>query len=1087
MAYLLHTIQEPQTVTHSLVVELAPKTNYVVVSRKTTLEFFRFGPDQPFLTLVLKMRLEDPVEALTKAPSRCGEYEFLVAMYLDRIRFLELKNDKMDPIWDIKMCRVPGLFRLEIGTKLIFQHGLWPCLLIYQYQGYVSAVDLCKIYRLEARPTKTVTCPIGNITVKELAMLDTDQPTFAVLYRDYEFKHSLRYYEYDSRKENFKMVCQFYEFKETPLLLFAVSAGVVVVSDLRVFFMAKPGKSVMLHERLEESASCRRNVVTLSLDPGFLGLNFESATQIDPHRYLMCSDSGQTVILYLKVIQKKNTVVEEFRTIYLGKSTVALSLYHVEQNVFFASSKLSRSILFRVLPSHPHIHVLSILRSSPPVLDVNFRPGVGGYIPELWVCQGGFHSGEFRRLLPRKYQLKHLTTVTLCKLDASSMFVWESENIAVISLHDSQGLFIERYNVDLSNPKIATKWNGSQAYETLGNPFLRIGDAKMVGGSVRILEVSDAQRDEHALMGRILRDGSKVYLRWDNKLVYEGSKTIICDMPEVTQVSCFDVLERDNLQVLVTSWNGKVSWFQFDLKKSTAKQISTSINRSGFQAGAFFQGAREQGHELVVAVDDLGSIIQLSRGSKQEIVETPGTASASPYKLLSCQGVDLVVQYNTQCVLALVPTPGSVFLKQTEVFKSTIDIMDCRLWKSGDQMFLAILVKNGTFNIFTLETSTNDEAFFSDKLLLKSLHVPGTDSSVVIQIEQTLNSETGRMERNLVLKLIDEKSLQVLDTYDDKQVSRNFVDLSLLPDRGGLRLGEDAFVVANNVSDWAEKLLLFRVTEGKMVKASQTPVSGSVPRSMVINKIHRYGLYFHLVGDSHVIVCLKKSENGYKWSVFNLDFKNIGYFRVDCCSLHGERDILERAILVGDASHGMTIFPYPHQGETIDLPYRPCFLTCCATVFYRDYDLLVYGDSVGNLGGAKIWKTGEKFSSSQVFACNVGDQINVIKSFESYVVVGTAGGGLFSVSLEKLWSAEIEKSYDEVNGHLSENGISLYKPVQDWKDIDSGSASREAFGIFDGEVLKFLQKMAHDARQKCKTAFSNSSTIDGIVYNLDKW
>lgn len=1083
MAHVLHTLQKPQCARHCLIGNLgADQNRWIALSRAETVEIYRF--ETPLLVPSTAIEVGGPVLALQLIPSHDRNHELLAVLVASQVLILDCSQERK-LVYTIDSKVVEAHQHVETPQVLFKEADGKGCLVIHLHLGFVTVVDLSEFYKTKRgrdfRASRTFS--IGNVTVKQLAMLETSKPMFAALYRDFEFRHSLRYYTLDPTLRSCAVESQFDEFKEAPLLLFTTPHGAVVVSDLNIFFFPNPGQKVLLNLQSPDVTSAR-NVVTLSLQT-YLGSRFQAAARIDADRYLLTTDSGRTAILYLRISAPMNLVVEAFRLLELGKSTIATSLVRVQDNVFFAASRLSRSILFRVLPDSPHIHVLAYMPSSPPVLSIDYKQS--SYTPELLVCQGGFHSGEFRRLAPKDFSVGETVGTSLRSGDISSMIVCHSDTEEVQFLfYDSSSTFTE--SVHFSSKRLTITSSTDLPNTSLTR---KVACARKTEGSILTLASPEAQ------FGTILENGTKVFLT-EKKLIYGDAEFVL---PLSLQTSSFHALENSR-DVLVTLWNGEIYWVRFEKKKSTLvlKRTICESEKGVISGGLSCEGLSNEMKRIVV-VDTEGTITQLICSDAGEVFAESTLASklSLPLRLLFLP--EHTILYSERQLFSLSQATGQ-FLKLSELVRMDKPILGCELVKTQTGTFVAVLQSDGRFETIQLlkeERESNaitkspkeEETFFSNKLLLKSMHVPNTDYSVVIEVEFKMNPN-GRAERLYSLNLMDEAKLTKIHSYADRVSLLGYVDLCMLAEDDDLGIERHHFVVVTNSKKSTELLPIFRIHKGKIKKVADVSVEGSVPRDISVNRVIFANETLHIVGDSHICVQLSLHADKLEWAVVDTPTCNFALFGIDAAYLEGKLN----AVLLADACRGICIISNGTTQE-LALPQVPSFVSSIAAGEVRGVPIVVYGDSAGNLGGVELKQSSEgRFYAEQTFACNVGDQINVIRLVKDppQVVVGTAGGGVFCLTFEEEWSEDLLKVYEEkvvlFSAHKLERRkkggyrrTNLYHPIQGWQKIGDVIA-QDPFCVFDSEILTRLDPRSS---KEATLLVETSSEVSKLLNKVDRW
>lgn len=1071
--HILLSVQTPDAPRIAVAAQLSPGNRHLAVARHCALESFLLNPSTPpYLTAPTKLVFPAKIDALDVV--RDSKLDTLAVLSGETLCFVQLDSLGLRVVHRVQIGR-----GTEPAKMIVIAVESGECYVaIHHRQGFITMVDAGKLLEADtARGNRksrrgrsgrsgrsddgprqkrarnspsSRTYAIGHVSVVSLTALSGKTPSLAILYRDVLFSYSLRYYSFLGLDKPLEVSHQLAYFQEAPLLVFSVHGGVVVMSDLRCFYFPSPHLRAVVRAKDDThvTSSSSGDVVTLDLlahdaveargPPGalkkhsvsFLGALFLSHAQISPTEHIIVSDMGHTVQITLELSTSVElAVVSRFSAADLGLSTVASSVVQISDDVLFAASRLSRSVLFRV---RPHLSVLAFLPSSPPILDfaasdIDDDEGVKGN--DLIMALGGFHCGELVVRSLRKYHASFVRS-GITYPDATGLQV---ESIAdEVKFFVTGSHWIQRVTINFES----TRLNDLFTYG-VKQPLERDRDIQM-----EIFRENDIAFVKYETPGGEASSVSKkfplgnVYLD-GSTLVFRRKFTHKIDLPDLSQPTCLDVLEDEDgaVHLIVLTWSGSIYWVTVD--KEIKLYAKSQFPLEGNITAALYPSSGR--NRIIVAVDGVGNLVQRSFYDNKALdsVETKATFGDGPYALVG-MGVSKLgnlLLTSGKTIFSLSPTKEGSYLHFSEIFTTESHILACQNAGAGRVL---VLERNGKISLITCEKLPMTTHNFSHRMFYKVLR--RSDYIVAIQLDFRPNRSAGRMERISSLSLFTRKDLKCKHEYKQELTSicwlgRNEVDLS------------NAHIVSAGPSDDPNKIFtIFEISGDKLVPVAQPEILGRYPQPFSVSKISWIDGSLHCVGNAYVVLTLDYDKDRLVWRSdmkdSSLAFLSLTY-GIDVCKVTGQT-------FVADSSRGILTYvkaeervgsgKYKNIFKPIDLPFGPCFVTAIAGCG----NLVIYGDSVGNVGAFSVENGGtttrlkiEVYSYKQVFGCNVGDVVNTIYVRDKTVFIGTSGGGIFRI--------------DDIS--VSHKLISECKhDLESWQAFDH--VDKPATGILNGDLIK---------------------------------
>lgn len=1032
----------------------------VIIVRKSILEVFSFSSHKkPFLHLTASLALDDEIQAICTA-TQADDFDIIVVLTHNCLRLIRLSGSSLQVMAKIAISTTRG-HQLCQETLPIINRLSESKFLLYRSTGFITIVDVHDFLG--------ITLPIGSITVRLLTAL-ANGTHFAALYRDFEFRFSLRYYKVDSDYPRCIVENQFEDFKEAPSLLIPLpSGGVMVVSDLCIYLFPGPHQKALVSDTLVDSpnfkVSLARNVVTLHMvQAPYLGSSFKAFSPIDEKRYLLTSENGQSLIVYVDAQWSSTAVtVFDFRVLDLQRSTPSESLVHIQGNIFFASSRTSRSILFRILQEHPYIGVLAYFPASPPIFSLDYISDKASWSSDrsLLTCQGGFNGGEFRKYLAAFKKLKKEQTINLRYKDPKRLHIVETtrESLLIVTFSGSDSV-LDVFKLD---------------HKTSTIDFLDPQSLMEAAVGFDEIEGNIVQQNKNDFDCQ-LPGGIHVSVS-DKLLKVSGASSLELTLSE-SPSSVSAAVINDKIEILVSFFSGLLQVFQFkDAKLSLI--LEPKLEENCFVTSSLIIPV-SRGLKLLLFIDQTGSTWQLLCNSKGDISRSkssscktlPAFSSHRNYLLLDKHSVSLLEEQE-----------NSEFYQIKEIKRFTSSVVDCL----GFSNQTIVLLNDGSISV--LEHSDDGicvEANFHDKLLVKSKHVPNTNLSLVLDMEMKVNRQTRRLEKNASLHLVNEDTLEIVDTHKTRSES-NYTDFCFLQADEDLEIESNFFVVSNSDKEWSEALPIFMVKKQKIVFVSKTQVNGKVPSLMSIQKVI-FNNSLHAIGSDYVMFDLQKSGETFEWHAITGD-KRLGLstFGVDATWLN------ESLVAIGDASNGIYVTDGRDKLQKLYLPHEPWFITAISSTpaITTNRPILFYGDSLGNI--AAITLKGlqeEEIPENELFFLNLGSQINVITPIlnEAAVYVGTVDGGIYKI----VYDSDLEvstKTFEELKKSANKSDhITRYslKWRHDGESEDEEETESDSMTFIDGRVLRHWKTLNAQKRSRLRNCSKEKHTLDQIALGLEE-
>lgn len=969
--FALQIIQESRSIRFAFSASLNG-TRYLIVGRRNNILAYKFQSTPPFLYIVDKHEFSDEIETAAELDGH------ICVLQRNQVTHLTMAADKFVTV---SKANVEN-FKVDqqpYNYKSVLAVGMNGYYLIHRYPGLVSIVSPSPASQDPNTRTKresTRAFSIGTNIVEQICFVARSERTFAVLGRDYEFNYSLRYFTVDQEMSNLSLSPRLFDFREAPSLLFRAAGGVIVASDLALYFF--PDGVATLNDNAGTSTypvsrNKLKNVITLDLTGGgapYRGLSFTAHTLIRDlehdhldqrktakfeERHVLINDKGETLLVYIKTSQSATVnTTHDFQIVPLAKTTIACNLVQLDSNVFFAASRLSASTVFRIVNRAPYIDVCGNMSSTPPVLDIATLED--DYYEKLLVVLGGFHSGQLKYLSSESCITVQVTRLGLSFSAVSATLLGATQDSMTFQLLDlkSTRTYLYDYNTD------------------------EIKELKTMPNSKPLCASID-DRAVAWMEGNVLHCKDQAHT----------SK-------ELSDPVSLCALEYDShLDVLVCLSNNYS--FHFRLLKSKLQLLSMhKETQIGKLSGAFLRIAGEQ-EPLIFIASSGGSITQRfgrknTRGHFEETVSVPGVQDWLRMRTFGLQNPSVAI-FDSHRIWTLTAVQNTNFAEKTLVLASKEPISDC--FVVGDNTLGRVLTVHESQcvvlryaqiephdrqrNVFNSENAITNFLAFDDHVVAAELQIftgpKGVSSQSVLQLYN--------------------KDLKLLDTCKLPPGARvgSMCDLTLRP---GL---PDTFLVADNGS---KTFFSYAIVNDKFSccdKTSYDNLADHGHKSRRFNSVQQLYLTDEeliIVGDRILHVDLEADDRSFLWRLIrylpSLPIP-IAIGRV------GSLDFLADGV-----SGIMSLRNNKWKGHTKS-PFDPTFVTAMALC----YEYVFFGDSVGNLAYFSVHSD----EGEILGAINIGEQINVIRvdKREFKIYVGTASGGIYSLLLFDPAETSEDKKY----------------------------------------------------------------------------
>lgn len=962
---------------------------------------------------------------------------------------------------------------------------------------------------------------IGQIDAKQIVNLTTHDPSqrktegnhnnlesyrLAVLYNDITSTSYVRYLDFSERTPTFEVCRQLPPFEEEPCLIqpcIQEPGGLIVYTSSSMFYFppqqfkhvsARQTKNVFISTKSQDP------YFAVTLDKPGRGKNrpvYKCFEPIDLQRTLLTATCGQTFLLYmdLEVSTGSSVVVNQVSFIDLNYTTIPIfnGLHHIQGNHFFQASKTSKLILFEILPMRPNIDILDSIDGNPPVLDLKEANDEG-----LFACQGGWDGSQLRKYTSPRGRYEEIKLVKV--FDGRFKFVGQSEDkfiVGAVSEGDA-------------NMKIKAVEKGLLSI-TVGNNLAE-----------NVLEVSKSEKHDVILTQRKLivngettfdgnvefgviqaNDGVVVIATSDNVLyvhdILQVSNGMVCKIDRYhdngDEISSVDMFRsRDTSWMICSFLSGKYDVWEINAEQQKLVYLASS-DSAIFSSCIFVQGqskSEESNSVHLFFLHTNGDVCQVKLKKVDNVLTLDGSSTANvcdlPYvwrrhgnRILGFNSKGLIVPKRLreldQYGFAKIDKPNVIDIRFDNNMKTN----------SSQRTSSAIVcLEDGSIEKWEIEigelAQLNDfSSFYSNKLFVKCLPIPGTKYVVVVAYDNSIS--LGEIKTELLL--VDASTLELYDVFkfhDDTEV----VDLSGMTKEQFAPLKLDPFVGFICLSAGGKlPITFFKIIRDKLKLFERSTISGV----KMIDEV-KFGSITYYPGSN--------------WGNYSIT-GTINFF-CNLCPKKGARlDAIDESI-ESASSFGLALTITSSRYMIADVltgvwqfekkflePYRANvipntadrYLTCMSHTSGRGVaDYYVVGYSSGTV--AIFNPASYSVQREMVRFVIEGDQINAITGSNGdeddvsrTARIGTLSGGIFTLNriIDKSWEQVIRNCEKELKLYAREKGISTVKVIE-LSGTDSLPYHR--IGVIDGNVLFQFLGDENIEDDKFRALVANKRTLQRI-------
>lgn len=1060
--FLLSEVQQANSPSVSVSCAFADLKHAVVEAKQNRIEVSEFRNKS--LVLIYTAHLLHTITAIT--PLTVAN-DNILAVLDDSNTLLLIYRDKKTVVHSLATLDVTG-HQLTVDSRpILVLHG--KAVVVHAVLGYLQVFRLHVSVAELARHSKkrsfepdwtSHSVHIGAVTIQRMVLLGS---SLAVLYRDFEFNHSLRLYD-----EDLTLVKQYADFETSPSCLIPHAHGVLVLSATHVFFFAS--HACVLETPYDDrtvALDSTDNVVTKAM-PKELGVeSFQAFAVIDNERLLVVSTLGNTYLIYLKShLSHKQITVTSFNFVGLGKSSIPVidGLHHLTGNYFYISSKHSQSAIFQVLPSAPHVNIVQFVPNTTPIVDLHWHNRT------VVSCQGGYDSGELVQTLFSGGLLHSVGNTDLRDMFRrvrvvlqETFLLSDAENNCLVTRETQRG---SQKETDFSQTDIGK-------YPVYDCALLSSGIVLITNsGLVSAIDGSLIQTIEGVVDGRF-KENHAFFVDTNNVLgVYADNHIQILQLAQ-KKLSSFDVVGSGKSTIDSGDVFVFLSWMDSTytiVKYSNGFTLVTEgelPSKSVIFSSAVFC---EDGNLYYVFLNLDCALIQMRFSLTAAFM---GHVSTLPSKFpLRMNAYDATVWlHSPNEVFTLKKDPLFGYYRVCGVDAPCRDINDIAIW--GEK--LVILQNNmrlGIYDVHDSNTLLCQKKQYSHYIYTKCL--PLGRKLVAIAQETQLN-DIGAIAKLSHLDLCDLPLRKLLFNFASSQ-DDEFVDLCAFPHVDNLK--GQSFVALSRVNERAQ-LKLFTVKKDKLnlVHSYDIDVECTLQSIAVVDSEL---LTFSLVGNVVLIAQYNWGQSGIVVNIFLPDDFKVPIL---CFSqaVVGEKlflvditGILE-ANVQGNEDWDVVL------SKTPDEPQK--FVTCIDASENFHGALVLSGDVYGN-----ITLTLANGTIHSKF--NIGhDQVNCVQLLDAtgakardIALIGTLNGAIFKISY--VSDEETSKMLEECVEELSDYSQQYNSESLLYKQKKLGTLEFERLppaGIIDMRLIRKFVVAKKNGKERKKTYVYCNKEIETLT------
>lgn len=977
--------------------EVLPGIDCIVGTDRNWLGVWTVKDEKPYIEMATKISIVlSLVPRVTAA--RHGDRDIVILVYPEHILMIEFNDMWTHKLFTLPITSFEGFSCDEYS--LMVQSYLYKemtYLVMHQRTAFLTLINITRSITQIKKPNirkkrnvdrKARTFNIGDLTFVLMTILGHESGILASLFRDIDYRYSVRFYELLMVNDELTILHQSDVLQGAPSHVYSNKNGAVVVSDTKAWFFPMPSKSVTVSELAHDSVfpvtqgPSRSIMLDLSsLSSKFLGSEITCSTPIDDKRQLLINDKGDSFLIYLDTsLSTTNVHVNEFRVLYLNKSTLASTVSLIGGNLFLAAALRSHSVIFRVLHRAPYVDILVTLANRLPVMKMDFIPKY--YSSDIII--GRYH--EISLVSSSKYLAKPTNSITV-DLNADLLLLSEDEPLVHLISGDT---LIQSYSSSLLVTNLNTEPNCNSKIRTSEKAW-KFGETTFTVDKLTHLVLSSSVSNESVL----LNDLDEVCdLTW-----HEGTKT-----------------------AYLILWNGKLVTLRFD--KENCRLYTEQLPFEGRSTiGCVSYDATQH---LVVVVNDDGSIFQkyhrdhgfIASKLRQQKIEV------SSFRLLTVDTSEPKVLYiiGARTVFRLAQVKQSYFVEPHHILETKVDILDLKvLMKPGlneQEEGLVVLLSNGTLSSLVVNKEPPFTSYYP-KRNIKTFIKLGDEFILSLESSITPNRSTGKIQEANCLVLLNQQTLRVLDTYvaqrEDLYVDLCQVEFEQTKDH-------EYVVVVANFGTIAKMMPYFVIKNGKITAPQYFEVRLELNlKKPFLTAISCTKHQLFILGYLLLEVKLVKNEEGIKyWEVISID-----------------RNVIGNGIASNDT---LTAIAEESTGVLISKNSQPKFeliqlfrglAEASAVVLLKSRPIMICGDSHGNVIGCTFNSSDHECTvvdpeaddedDELSFAFSIGDRVNslcVILEEPLCLLVGTSTGRIFKVQEVELEDTAL---LDELQNNVRNN------------------------------------------------------------------
>lgn len=773
--------------------ELLPGLHCVVGFDRNYLGVWNLTNEKPFLELATRIPIDDRRFAPIVTTARHNDRDLVILSYSEELLLFTFSD-----MWSYKVFTIPinyiegfCMTRDPVLHTYVFRGMSY--LVIFHQGGFLTLVnitlclepakgDTAEKRRKATRRYRTVN--VGDLTLQLMSVIGKGSNILAALVRDIDYYYRLRFYELLMEAETLPILFETNTFQDAPTHVYSHSDGAVVLSDTKAWFHAHPTNSLTVSKSAGDSSfpvtqnSPKTAVLDLSaLSSRFLGSPVRCSTRIDEKRQLIINSEGETFIIYLDVTSESTNVeIVEFKVVYLNKSTDASSVTLLDGNVFLASSNYSQSLIFRVLQQAPFIDILLTISDHLSIMKIDTIPKS--------------YSSDF--LIGRNREISHIST---------------SEYVAKPKISVA---------VSLDADRLSLTDDSSSIQLFAGNCFIEnLSSSSLVVDLNVVSTISDSKDSDYE---KVWSFGDTVFkLKRLQSLVLLSTlcvkKVVLTGMDEVSDLS----YNKDSRTVHITLWNGFFLTIKFN--DGTFTLFEERLPFEGHSSIACVNYDSEK--YLVVVVHEDGRVFQKFFENDEYVGSNLICAKReeSLFRISGARAGEKTALYifGKRNVFRMTQIKQTYFLEPHHVLETEIEILDCKILLKPEGEELAILFVNGILSTFAIVNEAPLISYYPKRSLNTFVKL-GDDFVIALEYKSTPNQATGKIDVLNYLVLLDQQTLQVLDTYM-APAGDHYTDLCVL-DSKTPKKDEYIVIVGNHCSSSLRKLPYF-VIQNKQISSPQ--------------------------------------------------------------------------------------------------------------------------------------------------------------------------------------------------------------------------------------------------------------------------